>query len=87
MLFFFKQKAAYENPSGIGGAGMCINERHAQVQLFVEGPRDKVVTIVSVKNFRRCPLYPPDAADDLRRIDPCGCGSIAYTNLEHDYTA
>ena len=44
-------------------AAIGATDQHAQVQLFVEGPRDKVVAIVSVKNFNRKLVIPNELED------------------------
>ena len=49
-----------------------VTDQHSQVQLYTEGPYDKVVTFLTVDKFRlRLPL--PKVPDDL-----AGCEGLAY---------
>ncbi len=43
-----------------------VTDQHSQVQLYTEGPFDKVVTVLAVKKFRKDVVIPADA-----EIDAC----------------
>ena len=43
-------------------AAIGATDQHAQMQLFIEGPRDKLVTLISVKNFARNLSIPDELA-------------------------
>jgi glucose-6-phosphate isomerase len=45
-----------------------VTDQHSQVQLYREGPSDKVFTILSVDNFG-CNLPLPDAPESLQGLD------------------
>ncbi len=61
-------------------------DQHSQVQLFMEGPQDKVVEIVEVENHAR-DLDIPEAYSDLEGVGYLGGHSIAeLLNVECDAT-
>jgi len=45
-----------------------VTDQHSQVQLYREGPNDKVFTILSVENFG-CRLRLPDAPESLKGLE------------------
>ncbi len=57
---FGKEVFAGQTPIAALGA----TDQHAQLQLFLEGPRDKVVALVSVERARRPLPIPDELADD-----------------------
>ena len=79
IIFFFKQKTAYEMLRSLVGSEMCIRDRRRgeprgrdhddhrnrlRGDLPGDSPRPPVVDA--------CPLYTSDAADDPLRVDPGG---------------
>jgi glucose-6-phosphate isomerase len=61
-------------------------DQHSQVQLFMEGPQDKVVEIVEVENHPR-DLPIPEAYDDLEGVGYLGGHTIGeLLNVECDAT-
>ncbi len=42
-----------------------VTDQHSQIQLYTEGPFDKVVTFLSVENFRRSCLIPKVDVDGI----------------------
>jgi glucose-6-phosphate isomerase len=44
-------------------AALGVTDQHAQLQLFIEGPKDKALMLVHVKKFRRALPVPDELAD------------------------
>jgi glucose-6-phosphate isomerase len=53
-----KGQAIYSGLTPVKALG--VTDQHSQLQLYQEGPQDKVVTFITVENFKR-PLRIPDA--------------------------
>ena len=60
---------AFVGPTPIKALG--VTDQHSQVQLYREGPADKVFTILSVEAFG-APLALPNPPDDLKALDYLG---------------
>jgi len=58
-----KEVRAGQTPIGALG----VTDQHAQLQLFVEGPRDKVVTLIAV-NKARAPMPIPDELPEHEEV-------------------
>ena len=77
MVFFFKQKTAYEMLRSLVGSEMCIRDRYeaAEQSEHVEKVdiRDKCMAynngIKTISSGIVCLLYTSDAADDLLCVD------------------
>jgi glucose-6-phosphate isomerase len=61
-----KEKLEYVGPTPIKALG--VTDQHSQVQLYREGPADKVFTLLSVEDFG-CTLPLPDAPKSLRGLE------------------
>ena len=83
VVFFFKQKTAYEMLRSLVGSEMCIRDRHADVlfpwRIRAWGRRDGAGAHGAGRvgeHGERCLLYTSDAADDLLCVDLGGSRSI-----------
>src|SRR5665254_19660 len=68
MIFFFKQKTAYEMLRRLVGSEMCIRDRvkgGPATAAYNLGARNRTLA----QNVAICLLYTSDAADDLTRVD------------------
>jgi glucose-6-phosphate isomerase len=67
---------------GKGGGGptpvkaVGATDQHSQLQLYMEGPNDKVVTIMGVDKFRTQLTVPKNVQDDFRYIGGKDLGAI-----------
>jgi glucose-6-phosphate isomerase len=73
-----KGKNVYIGPTPIASVGP--EDQHSQLQLYSEGPFDKLITFISVKNFNS-DIRTPDGKDMDRKIKRFGNRSLS--NLMH----
>ena len=76
MIFFFKQKTAYEMLRSLVGSEMCIRDRGVARALICRSlammkalNMQEVALTVDSDNPSGCLLYTSDAADDLLCVD------------------
>ena len=77
-------KRVYAGQTPVKALG--VTDQHSQVQLYTEGPFDKVVTFLAVENFRDTVVI-PDGFPDLPDVNfLCGSTMNRLINTELDAT-
>ena len=93
MVFFFKQKTAYEMLRSLVGSEMCIRDSLKSASkssicslrgFAFETVRESIKSSFASR-FRSCLLYTSDAADDLPCVDLGGRRSIKKKKHKHSY--
>ena len=76
VLFFFKQKTAYEMLRSLVGSEMCIRDRKMDLKQCAKTKRRYLrengpiqMEFAFIDTWRTCLLYTSDAADDLLCVD------------------